>query len=336
MTEKKSIFANYKSIVEDYIKSLYRNDHVFSSVVNDKLNPNYQHLKEFFKLIGVQPDLEKHYSIAKAMLSAREGKVIHLDYPHFKNVAHYVLDFIPEYWKHFRLVLKIYTHQELIGEILKDKKIQIKIEKKKSFIENPSHLHNTYIEFLCPEFNGRLISWGQGLLDSDQIESIQASYPINIFKNLLKENPELPLNPTNHEQYLELIRRYFLFSVKVDEDIPSHVLNTIFDFIHNVVGDNHSHSLFNYYGEFRTDILFKNYLNAIVDIFDLEFLIDDMGFGDNVCSITLKNNTKHSEDDLELVILNMEKYFLLREAIKWCEKKTRVVWNDFFVEVTSR
>ncbi|EOD1396627.1 hypothetical protein ACJFHR_000544 [Acinetobacter baumannii] len=197
-------------------------------------------------------------------------------------------------------------------------------------------MHNTYIEFLCPEFNGRLISWGQGLLDSAQIESIQASYPINIFKNLLKENPELPLNPTNYEQYLELIRRYFLFSVKVDEDIPSHVLNTIFDSIHNVVGDNHSHSLFNYYGEFQTDILFKNYLNAIVDIFDLEFLIDDMGFGDNVCSITLKNNTKHSEDDLELVILNMEKYFLLREAIKWCEKKTRVVWNVFFVEVTSR
>lgn len=59
MTEKKSIFANYKSIVEDYIKSLYRNNHVFSSVVNDKLNPNCQHLKEFFKLIDVQPDLEK-------------------------------------------------------------------------------------------------------------------------------------------------------------------------------------------------------------------------------------------------------------------------------------
>lgn len=59
MTEKKSIFANYKSIVEDYIKSLYRNDHVFSSVVNDKLNPTYRHLKEFFKLIDVQPDQEK-------------------------------------------------------------------------------------------------------------------------------------------------------------------------------------------------------------------------------------------------------------------------------------
>lgn len=30
------------------------------------------------------PALEKNYSVAKVMLFAREGKVIHLDYPHFK------------------------------------------------------------------------------------------------------------------------------------------------------------------------------------------------------------------------------------------------------------
>jgi len=58
------------------------------------------------------------------MLSARDGKIIHLDYPHFKNVSHYVLDFILEYWKYFRLDLKIYTNQELINPILKDKKIK--------------------------------------------------------------------------------------------------------------------------------------------------------------------------------------------------------------------
>lgn len=58
------------------------------------------------------------------MLSAREGKVIHLDYPHFKNVMHYVIDFILEYWKYFRLDLKIYINQELINPILKDKKIK--------------------------------------------------------------------------------------------------------------------------------------------------------------------------------------------------------------------
>jgi len=65
---------------------------------------------------------------------------------------------MPEFWIHFRLVLKMYQHQHLIQEILADAKIQKKLKDKASEIDHPYHQYNEYIEFLCPELDGKLIA----------------------------------------------------------------------------------------------------------------------------------------------------------------------------------
>lgn len=330
MLKTEYIFANYECIVENYIASFYKNDQVFSQLVNDELNPNYQKLKFFFDLIDINVNLDKFYSISKAFISARRGEVLHLDYPNFKNVAHYVLDFMPEYWKHFRLVLKIYNHKNLIDEILNDEKIKIKLIKKKEFIDNPVHEHNKYIEFLCPEFQGRLISWGDGPLDNEKMENF---YPINVIRNLLKENPELPKDISNYEDLLKIIKNYFLFTVKSDEDIPRKIFFLIFGFIYNATGEKHSRSLFEYYGDFSTDIIFKNHLNTIVDVFDLKYLIESISFCDNCCVVTLNSKVFDQDYDLEKYRNDVKNEYLLREAINWCESEAAKDWREFFCSI---
>ena len=331
MLKEKYMFNNYEVIVENHIASIDKTDQVFSTLVKDKINPNYEKLRLFFELIDVDINFSKIDSIRKAFISAREGKVLYLDYPSFKNVAHYVLDFIPNYWKHFRLVLKIYNHKKLTQDILSDEKIKNKLNKKKDLIEKPAHENNIYIEFLCPRFQGRLISWGNG---SSDIEELDYSYSINVIRNLLKENPMLPGQISNYEDVLNIIKKYFLFTVKVDEAIPEKILFSIFSFINNVIGDKHSGVLFQYFGDFEDDILFKNNLNSIVDVFELNQFIGGIGFCDNWCNVELKFSDISKIDNLEEYSINSRKISLLQQAIKWCEKKITNGENHFFVEIT--
>ena len=330
MSKEEYIFNNYEFVVENHIASIDKADQVFSTLVNDKLNPNYEKLRNFFELIDVDINFSKIDSIRKAFISAREGKVLYLDYPSFKNVAHYVLDFIPNYWTHFRLVLKVYNHKKLTQDILSDEKIKNKIDKKKDLIENPTHEHNIYIEFLCPKFQGRLISWGNG---SSEIEEVDYSYSINVIRDLLKEDPVLPSNLRDYQGVLNIIKKYFLFTVKVGENIPENILFSIFSFINNVIGDKHSGVLFEYIGDFEDDILFKNSLNSIVDVFELNQFIGSIGFCDNWCGIDLKSIDISEVDNFEEYSINNRRISLLEQAIKWCEKKVANSGNYFFVEV---
>lgn len=245
-------------------------------------------------------------------------------------MAHYVLDNIPRYWIHFRLILKTYEHISLCNEILKDFKIQKKIKDKQSLIKDPKHLHNTYIEFLCPELNGRLIAWGENKLNGDDYHFC---YAVNIFKNLLKDKPILSNNIKDSKKVLELFKDYFFFTTHIIEEMPKEVYKVIFSFIQQENQNNHSHSLSEYYGDFVTDIKFKNFLNPIVDFFDLKNFIDEMSFTDNHCYIKLKNDKKLNFDiKTDQGWINFTKKCLLHNAIKFCEKQVQKEDSYFFVE----
>jgi len=330
MSENQLIFHNYEDIVKNYIDSFYCTNKIFSLVVDETVNPNYSKLKDFFKLLDIDSEDDNFYMITKAILCARKGEVLYFRYNHFKNVAHYVLDNIPRYWTHFRLILKNYKHISLSNEILEDPKIQKKIEDKQSFIKDPNHLHNTYIEFLCPELDGRLIAWGEGKLNKDDDRSC---YPVNIFKNLLKDKPTLPNSIKESKKVLELIKDYFFFTTNIIEEMPKDVYRVIFSFIQQEKQNNHSHSLSDYYGDFVTDIDFKNYLNPIVDFFDLKHFIDEMSFTDNLCYIELKNDKKVSFNvKTDQGWINFRKKCLLEKAIEFCEEQVQRECSYFFVE----
>src|SRR5690606_32109261 len=157
---------------------------------------------------------------------------------------------------------------------------------------------------------------------------------INVIRNLLKEDPVLPGQISNYEDVLNIIKKYFLFTVKVDEAIPEKILFSIFSFINNVIGDKHSGVLFQYFGDFEDDILFKNNLNSIVDVFELNQFIGGIGFCDNWCNVELKFSDISKIDNLEEYSINSRKISLLQQAIKWCEKKITNGENHFFVEIT--
>lgn len=323
------LFHNYKEIVENYIDSFLCIDKVFSYVKDDKYNPNHKMISLFFDLIDIKYDNDFEM-VAKAMICARKGEILYFKYKSFINVAHYVLDNIPNYWTHFRLILKVYKHFSLIEEILNDSKVKNKIVEKQSYINNPNHFYNVYIEFLCPELGGRLIAWGDGVpVDDDS----QLYYPINIFKKLLADKPSLPITAKNHNIILDSIRNYICFNNNVYEEIPADVLNVIFKYIQDKIGISHSKILFDYYGDFPNDIDFKNKLNPIIDVFDLGNFIEEISFCDNCCYIDLKGDKKINLDtETEEGWINFMKKVLLEKAIKFCEDQIGGEDRDFFIE----
>ncbi len=331
MEDQQVLFDSYQDIITNYIASFEKANTPFSMVSAGKINVNFRYLEKFLKIIGIQLEGDKFYSVTKIMLSAKEGKVMYYDYSSFKNVAHLVLDQMPEFWTHFRLVLKTYQQHHLVRDMLDDAKIKLKIQDKKSQIDTPNHQYNAYIEFLCPNLDGKLIAWGLGEhLHSEQSNVQRQRYSINILKNFLKEKPEIISKDV--DETLTVLKQYFLFKFDIVESVKACYLNAFFSFVVENFKVEQGY-LNQFHGEHETDLLFKAYLNPIVDVLDLSYLIENVGFCDNCCTFFMKDATAIDYDlDSEIGWENQNNKDILRGAIEYCEQLVSEQDAYFYIE----
>ncbi|MDQ9022029.1 hypothetical protein RFI02_13050 [Acinetobacter sichuanensis] len=331
MEDKPVLFDSYQDIVTNYITSFEKANTPFSVVCNGKENVNFKYLEKFLNIIGIELTGQKFHSLTKIILSAQEGRVLYYDYLSFKPLAHFVLDRMPEFWTHFRLVLKTYQHQHLIQEVLADAKIQKKLKDKASEIDHPNHQYNEYIEFLCPKLDGKLIAWGLGEeLNSTQSNVQRQGYPINILKNFLKDQPQILHH--NVEQTLFVLQKYFMFKFDIVEFVRKSAFNVFFDFIVQNFKDQQGY-LDRFYGDYGMDLMFKAQLNPIIEVLDLTYLIDDVAFADNCCTFSIKdsvviNYDLHTETGWE----NQNNKEMLCAAIAYCEQMVKKEESYFFIE----
>lgn len=332
MTDQPALFDSYQDIVTHYIASFEKANLPFSRVSDGKLNPDFRYLEKFLHILQIELDGHQFYTLTKVMLSAKEGKILYYDYTAFKNIAHLVLDKMPKFWMHFRLVLKTYQHQDLVKDILNDAKIQQKLKDKSAEIDHPEHQYNSYLEFLCPELDGKLIGWGLGEdLSSDTFAYNRNSYPVHVLKNFLKNPSEILQG--DFDSILSTLKQYVLFKLQKCEAIPQAYLNVFFDFIVQQGKDQPHHFLNQFYGDHETDVMFKALLNPIVGLLDLSYLIENVGFCDNCCTFIMKDAKAMNYDlDTDIGWQNQNNKDMLRVAIDYCEKLVSQEDSYFYVE----
>lgn len=102
-------------------------------------------------------------TVINSILSAKTGFVVGNQLKDMVSVAHNLIEHHPEYIKHFMLTLKVTGKPNLLVE--RDKSGRWS-ERYKKYIQQPEvlkiykHDLNEFIEFLVPEFEGKLIDWG--------------------------------------------------------------------------------------------------------------------------------------------------------------------------------
>lgn len=69
---------------------------------------------------------------------------------------------------------------------------------------------------------------------------------------------------------LNVLKKYIEFKLNNSEEIEERISNVIFDFIYRNFSKHNKGYMNQFYGDFITDIEFKEILNPIVDIFKLE------------------------------------------------------------------
>lgn len=321
-----SNFCDYSFIVDQYISTWNNEKSVFQYIIEDKINPEFKKLDEFLKILGVDRYFSIVETITKTMLSARFSTVFGYRYPDFKNVIHLILDIKPEFWKHFKLVIKIYGHAELLSEIIKDPKIQKKINLKKEMIDNPNHEYNNYIEFLCPKFDGRLIGWGNGEnLNDVNFQKNKSSYPTIVFKKLLNSDPKI--DDGNVSEIMDLLKRYIYFMLKNNENINYSIWSVIFDYIirNNICGNNGFMQKF--CTEYNSDEKFKELFDPIIDFFELHTLIKDVNFvNNNFRLVFYEKDTLIS--DIESMCFYYDKMEIIRRASDYIVERMNKIYED--------
>lgn len=103
-------------------------------------------------------------TVINSILSAKLGFVVGNQLKDMVSVAHNLIEHHPEYIKHFMLTLKITGKSSLLTERDYSGKWS---ERYGKYIQQSEELKvykhdlNEFIEFLVPEFEGRLINWGK-------------------------------------------------------------------------------------------------------------------------------------------------------------------------------
>ena len=103
-------------------------------------------------------------TVVNSILSAKFGYVIGNYINDMVSVAHNLMEHHPAYIKHFMLTLKVTDKPNLLNE--RDNSGKWK-ERYKKYVQQPEeakiykHDLNQFIEFLVPEFKGKLIAWGE-------------------------------------------------------------------------------------------------------------------------------------------------------------------------------
>lgn len=103
-------------------------------------------------------------TVVNSVLSAKFGYAVGNNFNDMVSVAHNLMEHHPVYIKHFMLTLKMTDKPNLLNE--RDISGKWK-ERYKKYIQQPEeakiykHDLNQFIEFLVPEFKGKLIAWGE-------------------------------------------------------------------------------------------------------------------------------------------------------------------------------
>lgn len=103
-------------------------------------------------------------TVVNSILSAKFGYVVGNNINDMVSVAHNLMEHHPAYIKHLMLTLKVTGKPNLLNE--RDGSGKWK-ERYKKYVQLPEdfkiykHDLNQFIEFLVPEFKGRLITWGE-------------------------------------------------------------------------------------------------------------------------------------------------------------------------------
>lgn len=125
-------------------------------------------IREELELMGISTPkylLHAPYkTVINSILSAKFGYAVGNNINEMVSVAHNLMEHHPAYIKHFMLTLKVTGKLNLLNE--RDSSGKWK-ERYKKYTQQPEdtkiykHDLNLFIEFLVPEFEGRLISWGE-------------------------------------------------------------------------------------------------------------------------------------------------------------------------------
>lgn len=140
-------------------------------LTDGQFNIQWFALRSQLELIGIHaPKYILHApfkTVINSILSAKTGFVVGNGFTNIVSVAHNLIEHHPEYIKHFMLTLKVTGKLNLLLE--RDKSGRW-VERYRKYKEQPEALKiykhdlNKFIEFLVPEFEGKLIDWGMGKL----------------------------------------------------------------------------------------------------------------------------------------------------------------------------
>lgn len=103
-------------------------------------------------------------TVINSILSAKFGYAVGNNINDMVSVAHNLMEHHPAYIKHFMLTLKVTGKPNVLNE--RDSSGKWK-ERYKKYTQQPEeakiykHDLNQFIEFLVPEFDGKLIAWGE-------------------------------------------------------------------------------------------------------------------------------------------------------------------------------
>lgn len=138
-------------------------------LTDGQFNIQWFSIRNDLELIGINTPkyiLHAPYkTVINSILSAKFGYVVGNHINDMVSVAHNLMEHHPAYIKHFLLTLKVTDKPNLLNE--RDSSGKWK-ERYKKYIQQPEefkiykHDLNQFIEFLVPEFEGRLIAWGLG------------------------------------------------------------------------------------------------------------------------------------------------------------------------------
>lgn len=159
---EKEVLSKTKLLVE--FTKLWAKTYYLSE---SQFNVEWFVIRKHLEVLGVNTPkyiLESPYkTVVNSILSAKLGYVVGNNISDMVSVAHNLMEHHSAYIKHFMLTLKVTDKPNLLNE--RDVSGKWK-ERYHKYIQQPKeskiyhHDLNQFIEFLVPEFEGRLIAWG--------------------------------------------------------------------------------------------------------------------------------------------------------------------------------
>ncbi|MDQ1208966.1 hypothetical protein QE380_001889 [Acinetobacter baylyi] len=137
-------------------------------LTDNQFNCEWFSIRKELELMGITtpkyPLQAPFKTVINSILSAKFGYAVGNNISDMVSVAHNLMEHHPLYIKHFMLTLKVTGKPNLLNERDISGKWRERYKKytqQSEEIKMYKHDLNQFIEFLVPEFEGRLISWGE-------------------------------------------------------------------------------------------------------------------------------------------------------------------------------